>query len=140
VAGGTKKTGSSVLEVGREEIKRNYPFDKWKRDLPDQLLEVANIERTHETIEAMRRNCDAYFTFTVILLRDSVIGNYDFEKNSNDFHDGMQLLYMSRPSFCMVTDDRGLIARTDKSSQRTRIVTTDEFVSGSNPQATTVAG
>lgn len=129
-----QKSGSSVPEAAREEIKRTYPVDKWKRDLPEQLLEAANIERTDKSIEALRCGCDAYFTFTVSILRDSLIGNYGFEENSNDFHDGMQLVYLCRPSFCIVTDDRRLIGRTNKSSQRNRILTTDQFVLESNPQ------
>lgn len=126
-----QKSGSSVPEAAREEIKRTYPADRWKRDLPKQLLEAANIERTKATLEALRQGCDAYFTFTVKLLRDSLISNYSFEQNSNDFHDGIQLVYLCRPSFCVVTDDRRLIGRTMNSSQSHRVLTTDEFLSGS---------
>ena len=80
----------------------------------------------------MRHGCDAYFTFTVKILRDSLISNYSFEENSNDFHDGIQLVYLCPPSFCVVTDDKRLIGRTMNSSQSHRVLTTDEFLLGSN--------
>ena len=129
-----QKFRSSVPADVRETIKRTYPLDKWKRLLPEQLLEAMNIERTQEAIAQTSAGCDAYFTFTVNLLRDSLMTDYKFEDNSNDFHDGLQLLYLSRPSFCLVTDDKRSILRTRGSNQGDRILTVDQFLSGSQAE------
>jgi hypothetical protein len=130
---------SPIPEAMREGIKRAVPREEWKSKLPEQLLEAMGIERTAQTIETMGRGCDAYFTFTVNLLRDSLLTNYRFERNSNDFHDGLQLVYLCRPSFCLVTDDKRSISRAAKSAQASRILTIEQFVSSSTVTVKRVA-
>jgi hypothetical protein len=127
--------GSSLPETVREEIKRAMPFSEWKSNLPRQLLAEMHIDSSPETIDLLKRGCDAYFTFTVSLLRDSLLTSYQFERNSNDFHDGLQLAYLCRPSFCLVTDDRRSILRVGGSSHADRIFTVDQFLSGSETKA-----
>jgi hypothetical protein len=125
-----ENSGSSIPEEQREEFKRTVPVDKWKRDCAEYLLNEMKIERTTDTTNAVRDGCDAYFTFTVSLLRDSIISNYRFDENPNDFHDGIQLLYLSRPWFCLVTEDKRSIKRASNSSQSNRILTIDQFIAG----------
>jgi hypothetical protein len=122
-------SGSSLPEAQREEFKRALPVDKWKSDLPACFIEAAKLERTQSSIDALRQGCDAYFTYSVNLMRASIISNYRFEDNPNDFHDGMQLLYLSRPVYCLVTEDKRSIGRAEKSSQSSRILIIDQFVS-----------
>lgn len=124
-----QKSGSPIPEAQREQFKREYPTDKWKAELAGQFLGELGIQGTTNTIADTRLSCDAYFTFTVSLLRSSIVSNYGFEERPNDFYDGMHLLYLSRPSFCLVTEDKRLIARVHKSSQSCRILTIDQFAS-----------
>ncbi len=128
-----EKFGSSMPEAVREEIKRKAPVDEWRRNSAEYFLESMKIERTPERINAIRIGCDAYFTFSVNLMRDSIVSNYRFEDNPNDFHDGLQLLYLSRPQFCLVTEDKRSIGRASKSSQSNRILTIDQFISVNSP-------
>ena len=123
------RSGSSLAENERETLKRTYPVEKWKSDCAEFFLEALKIAQTQEIIKLVQETCDAYFTFTVNLIRDSLVSNYRFEDNPNDFHDGIQLLYLSRPSYCLVTEDTHLIKRVATSSQRDRILTLDEFIS-----------
>jgi hypothetical protein len=126
-----QKSGSPLPEAEREKLKHSLPVDKWKRDLATHFVaESFNGRTPDEPIRLMCDRCDAYLTFTVSVLRDSFMTGYRFEDNSNDFHDGMQLLYLSRPWFCLVTEDTRMIGRTKKSTQSNRILTIDQFVSG----------
>jgi hypothetical protein len=124
-----ESSGSSLPENEREKLKRTYPVDKWRSDCAESFLDALKLEQTSENTEALRGACDAYFTFMVNLIRDSLVSNYHFEDNPNDFHDGIQLLYLARPSYCFVTADTHLVTRVAKSSQRDRILTLDEFIS-----------
>jgi hypothetical protein len=121
--------GSALPESKREQFKREMPFEKWKGILPGLLIREMHIEENAANIDSTRTGCDAYFTYTINLLRDSILGNYRFEDNPNDFHDGLQFLYLIRPKFCLVTDDRPPLDRTRQSSQRPRIMSLDEFLS-----------
>lgn len=123
------RSGSSLPENERETLKRTYLVEKWRSDCAEFFLEALKIEQTEEILKVVRETCDAYFTFTVSLIRDSLVSNYRFEDNPNDFHDGIQLLYLSRPSCCLVTEDARLMARVAKSPQRDRIFSIDEFIS-----------
>ncbi len=126
-----QKSGSPLPEKEREKLKQTLPVDKWKRDLATHFVaESFNSRAPDELIRLVCDRCDAYLTFTVSVLRDSFMTGYRFEDNSNDFHDEMQLLYLSRPWFCLVTEDARLIGRARKSSQSNRILTIDQFVSG----------
>lgn len=89
-----------------------------------------DIKTTSDAVDKINSRCDAYLSMTVSVLRDAIMTNYRFEENWNDFNDGMQLLYLSRPCQCIVTEDARLIQRVSKSSQVDRILTIDQFVSG----------
>jgi hypothetical protein len=124
-----RKNGSALPENLREMAKRGMQFGKLRDEMPELLLTQLQIERTPANISKARIHCDAYFTFQVNRLRASVIGNYKFETTSTDFHDWLQLLYLTRPRFCFVTDDGPSLDRTRQSSQRTRIMSLSEFLS-----------
>lgn len=124
-------SGSPLPKEERERLKRTAPIDEWKRDFAIRSLVTSGIDPTSAAINAVSDRCDAYVTFMVSVLRDAMITSYRFEENSNDFNDGMQLLYLCRLSFCLVTDDERSIARTKKSTQSNRILTIDQFVSNS---------
>jgi hypothetical protein len=123
-----RQNGSALPEHMREEVKRSWPFEKWKGALPEQLVREMQIERTSANIERARVHCDAYFTFTINLIRDSTIGNYRFEDRPNDFHDGMQMLYLTRSSHCVVIDDGPSMQRVRQSHQRSRIMSLNDFL------------
>jgi hypothetical protein len=124
-----RRNGSALPESKREQFKREMPFEKWKGVLPELLVRQMHVAENAANVDRTRTGCDAYFTYTINLLRDSILGNYRFEDNPNDFHDGLQFLYLIRPKFCLVTDDRPSLDRTRQSSQRTRIMSLDEFLS-----------
>jgi hypothetical protein len=129
-----QKSGSPLPKAEREKLKHTLPVDKWKRDLATHFVaESFNGRTPDEPIRLVCDRCDAYLTFTVSVLRDSFMTGYRFEDNSNDFHDGMQLLYLSRPWFCLVTEDTRLIGRTKKSTQGDRILTIDQFGGSHTP-------
>lgn len=125
-------SGSPLPQKAREELKRTLPVEKWKRDFAIHFVAISFNGRTpDELIRLVSDRCDAYLTLAVRVLRDSFMSGYRFEDNANDFYDEMQLLYLSRPWFCLVTEDTRLIGRTKKSSQCNRILTIDQFVSES---------
>lgn len=124
------RSGSSLPERERERVKREAPVELWKRDAGRRLLECTGVKPTVAAIDIVNDRCDAYLTFTVSVLRDVIMTNYRFEKNWNDFNDEMQLLYLSCPSYCLVTEDTRLIHRVKKSSQSSRIQTVDQFLCG----------
>jgi hypothetical protein len=128
-----QKSGSPLPEGAREKLKQTTPLGVWKRDLASRVVGVAMGSPTLKAVDRVCEHCDAYLTFSVSVLRDVLITNYRFEENPNDFHDGMQLLYLSRSLNCLVTQDGGLIHRVRRSSQTARILTLDEFVSRSAP-------
>ena len=127
------RSGSALPEKERERLKHTTPVDRWKRDCAKCLLECMRVRPTLSAINFISDRCDAYFTYTVSVLRDTMMTSYRFEENWNDFNDGMQLLYLSRPSNCLVTEDVGLRRRAKKSSQACRILTIEEFVSAKSP-------
>ena len=121
--------GSALPENMREMAKRGMQLDTLKDGLPERFLMALQIERTPVNLDRARTHCDAYFTSGVNRLRASIIGNYKFETKPNDFLDSLQLLYLTRPQFCLVIDDRPSLDRVRQSSQRTRIMSLDEFLS-----------
>jgi len=124
-----RRNGSALPENLREMAKRRMDFDTLRDALPAHFLASLKIEPTPTNISKARIHCDAFFTFQVNRQRASIIGNYAFEKKPNDFHDWLQLLYLIRPQFCFVTDDRLALERTRQSDQRARIMPLTEFLS-----------
>lgn len=124
-----RRKGSALPENLREIFKRGMQLDTLRDELPQLFLTQLQIERTPTNIGKAKIHCDADFTFQVNVLRASVLGNYSFEKKPTDFHDGLQLLYLTRPGFCVVTDDHPSLERIRQSSQRTRIMPLREFLS-----------
>lgn len=122
-------SGSPLPEAAREKFKREFPFSKWKEDQPFAFTRAIGAPNNDATITKLRERCDAYFTFNTNLIRESLISGYRFERNSNDFHDGMQLLYLWRPTYCLVTDDTRFITRIERSCQRSRVMTVEQFAS-----------
>lgn len=120
---------SALPDSIRDEANRAMEPEMLKAAMPEMLLKTLEIELTAANIEKARTHCDAYFTFQVHLERSSTIEGYNFDKNPNDFHDGLQLLYLTRPRFYYVTDDRLSLERTRRSSQRDRIMSLDAFLS-----------
>jgi hypothetical protein len=123
-----RRNGSALPENLREMAKQALQFNTVRNELPDLFLKQLEIERTPANIGKATIHCDAYFTFQVNILRASLIGNYNFEKKPTDFHDSLQFLYLTRPWFCLVTDDRPSLDRTRQSSQHTRIMSLGEFL------------
>ena len=66
--------------------------------------------------------------FSYYVFRDLIMRGYRFERNSNDFHDGMQTLYLSCERNCLVTEDQGLIRRVQKSSQSARVIRIGQLI------------
>ena len=124
-----KKSGHPLPHADKEKLKR-ADFEAWKRDYASRMVPpLLATSATLDAVNVVADRCDAYVTHSVSVIRDTLISGYRFEENPNDFHDGMQLLYLSRKLHCLVTDDEGLIRRVDKSSQRERVLRIDEFVS-----------
>jgi hypothetical protein len=126
-----RRNGSALPEDLRERVKRDMQFDALKDMMPELFLTQLQIQCTAANIGRVQIHCDAFFTYHASRLRACVLGNYIFEKNPNDFHDWLQLLYLTRPSVCLVTDDRPSLDRTRHSSQRPRIMSLKEFLAGS---------
>jgi hypothetical protein len=124
-----RRKGSALPENLREMAKRGMQFDTLRDPLPERFLSTMQIEPTPTNISKANIHCDAYFAFQVNRLRACVLGNYAFERNPNDFHDGLQLLYLARPWFCYVTDDGPSLERIRQSGQRARIMSLKEFLS-----------
>lgn len=124
-----RRNGSALPEDLREMAKRGMQFDTLRDAMPERFLESLEIELTPVNMGKAKIHCDAFFTFQVNRLRDSIIGNYAFEKKPNDFHDWLQLLYLIRPQYCLVTEDRQSLERTRQSDQRARIMQLSEFLS-----------
>jgi hypothetical protein len=122
------QSGHPLPETEKEKLK-HLDVEEWKRDLASRMAALMTAPATREVVDVINDRCDAYVTHSVSVFRDTLISNYRFEENPNDFHDGMQLLYLSRRLYCLVTDDVGLIRRVNKSTQRERIFSIDEFVS-----------
>ena len=120
---------SALPDSIRDVANRAMEPEMLKAAMPEMLLKALEIEPTTANIEKARTHCDAYFTFQVHLERSSAIEGYNFDKNPNDFHDGLQFLYLTRPRFCYVTDDRLSLERTRRSSQRDRIMSLNQFLS-----------
>jgi hypothetical protein len=124
-----RRKGSALPQELREMAKRGMQFDTLLNALPERFLSALQIEPTPANLSKAKIHCDAYFAFQVNRLRASVLGNYHFEKNPNDFHDWLQLLYLARPWFCFVTDDGPSLDRIRQSGQRARIMSLKEFLS-----------
>jgi hypothetical protein len=122
-----QKSGSPLEDSVKEKVK-SISLDAWKRDLARHFV-PSSIKRTPEDVNVILHRCDAYLTFLIGIFRDIFTAGYRFDRNANDFHDGLQLLYLSRPLFCLVTDDGGVIRRTKQSSQSDRILTLEQFAS-----------
>lgn len=125
-----EKLGYPLPEADKEKLKR-ADFEAWKRDFASRMVPplLPTPTAAIAAVNLVADRCDAYVTHSVSVIRDALVSGYHFEDNSNDFHDGMQLLYLSRKLYCLVADDAGLIRRVNKSSQRGRIFSIDEFVS-----------
>jgi hypothetical protein len=123
-----RRKGSALPEDLREKFKRGLQLDTLRDELPRLFLTQLQIEATPTNIGKAKIHCDAYFTFQVNVLRASVLGNYGFERKPTDFHDGLQLLYLTRPGFCVVTDDRPSLERIRQSTQCARIMSLSEFL------------
>jgi hypothetical protein len=128
------KSGSALPENERDRLKRTMPVPDWKLDVAKRLLECMNVKPTLDAINTMSDRCDAHLTLVVSVLRDVLMTNYRFEENWNDFNDQMQLLYLSRPSYCLVTEDTRLIGRVKQSAQSSRILTIADFIANFKSQ------
>jgi hypothetical protein len=124
-----RRNGSALPEDVREMVKRGMQFHTLRDAMPERFLESLEIAPTPVNISKAKIHCDAFFAFQVNRLRDSIIGNYAFETKPNDFHDWMQLLYLIRPHYCLVTEDRHSLERTRQSGQRARIMPLKESLS-----------
>jgi hypothetical protein len=124
-----RRNGSALPESLRELAKRGMQLDTLRDALPAHFLTALKIEPTPINTSKARVHCDAFFTFQVNRQRASIIGNYAFEKKPNDFHDWLQLLYLTRPQYCFVTEDRQSLERTRQSDQHARIMSLSEFLS-----------
>jgi hypothetical protein len=125
-----ENSGYPLPEADKEKLKR-ADFEAWKRDFASRMVPqlLATPAAAIDAVNLVADRCDAYVTHSVSVIRDALVSGYHFEDNSNDFHDGMQLLYLSRKLYCFVADDAGLIRRVSKSSQRERVLSIDDFVS-----------
>jgi hypothetical protein len=123
-----KNSGHPLPQIEQEKLKRTN-FQEWKRDFARRMVEQMETRATPDAVDVVTHRCDAYLTHSVSVIRDTLVSGYRFEENPNDFHDGMQLLYLSRQLYCLVTDDAGLIRRVSQSSQRERVLSVEDFVS-----------
>jgi hypothetical protein len=113
----------------RQKIKQAaVDYETWRAKAGLHFLKALEIEINDDNLRRVER-CDAYLSFLFSLFWDSSVGNYHFDKNPNDFHDGLQLLYLSHPLYCVVTEDKKWKVRASKSRQCDRIVSLDEFLS-----------
>jgi len=122
-----KKAGHPLPETDKENLKRQ-DFGEWKRDYARRMVAQIETRAVLDPANVISDRCDGYLTHSVSVIRDTLISGYRFEENPNDFHDGMQLLYLAREAYCLVTDDASLIRRVNKSTQRERILSVNEFV------------
>lgn len=122
------RSGASLPERGRAEIKERLTPERWRIICAEGLAEAVGAEKTPEVLGAARRKAELYFTYISNLLRDVFLGKYRFEKNSNDLFDGFQLYYLTRDAFCLVTEDARLISRTRGCSQSDRVLTLRDFL------------
>lgn len=128
-----RRSGSALPQELREKANRAMRFETLRDETPTLFLKQMNVEATPANLHKTRTHCDAYFTFQVNRIRASVIGNYNFEVNPTDFHDWLQLLYLTRPLFLLVMDDGPALERTRQSGQRSRIMSLNEFLSTGGP-------
>lgn len=74
---------------------------------------------------------DAAAIFLGDIVRAALIDGYRFENKANDSYDHLQLQYLCADEMMFVTDDAPLIQRVAMSAQRSRVISSGQFLRGS---------
>lgn len=83
---------------------------------------------TEEQALRFASGLDAVYTYTKALCNLVADGPYNFDKHRGDWIDLQQLHYLCDPDICLLTDDRGLRKRVERSSQGARVLDFREFL------------
>jgi hypothetical protein len=91
------------------------------------MLHASGIPVTRASVEKAQPALDAAYRYNR-WLDSSVGGTYRFENDLNAWVDLHQLVYLCDPAVHLVTADGDHVTRTAGTTQRTQIMTTEEFM------------
>jgi hypothetical protein len=123
-----RQTGTRVPDKMRDRLKSRQTWDTEKAKFTESKLEWLEVSTTPELITEITKRLDAALEFTIFVVREMLLGNYNLEKHDSDVYDQFQLHYLALDRPAIVTEDRDLPTRTARSSQAGRIVSFREFL------------
>lgn len=123
-----KRAGGTAVPAEMHDRIRRVDAETWKGKNAEALLHSLRVAADQETIRLVLSGVDALLTFMTSIVRDCLITTYDFERDANSFVDALQLYYLANDRFCIVTQDKGLLRRTEASSQRGKVLLFSSFL------------
>lgn len=120
--------GASLPEATRNQLRDRFPLERWKSSLRKGFLSKRGVEPTELNLATFGPRVDAALTLRAELLRQTLLGSYEFDRNSNEDRDVEQLFYLARENNCFVTQDNRLVQLVQQSSQSNRIYSFESFL------------
>lgn len=81
-----------------------------------------------EALGEMKTRLDAVLEFTIYVMREFLMRDYNLENHDSDVYDQFQLHYLAMDRFVLVSEDADMVTRTSRSSQSKRIVCFTTFL------------
>jgi hypothetical protein len=112
----------------RVESRREWESERVK--YIEGVLTWLGADPKAKSVADTSRRLDAVLEFTIFVVREFLLRNYNLEKHESDIYDIFQLHYLAVDRFVIVTGDLDLSKRTLNSCQADRIVTFEKFMRG----------
>jgi hypothetical protein len=115
---------NNLMQHVREGSVRFPTPEGFARGLAKNHGYILDDDQTQRFAQAL----DAVYQHDKILNQRVRYDKYNFEKQQGDWIDGGQLIYLSDPALCILTDDKKLRGRVEKSTQKDRLLLLREFL------------
>jgi len=122
------QTGWRLPSAMRKNLKYREAFEARAMELTSGLLDWLGAEQKPEVVAEVKPRLDAVVRFTAFVVAEFLEGKYSAEKHASDVFDQFQLHYLALDGTVIVTNDKGMRARTAESPQSSRIMSFEDFL------------
>ena len=123
-----EKTGRRLPAELRQQLEPMSAWDAQRASFINSLLNWLHADVNAITTAELSERLDAVIEFTIFVVREFLLRNYNPKKHDGDVFDQFQLQYLAMDRFVIVSRDSDLSNRTQQSSQADRIMSFDQFL------------